>query len=80
MSRHSILKFVLMFAFSNLTGYCFAVAAAPNIPGVEPVWEKGTVWGLVGFLMWWILGKLSKQLDGLTAAVEKLADRIAKGG
>lgn len=74
--KRKAIKFALMLAFSTASGYCFAAAATPDFPALDPWIEKGGVWGLTGMLMWWILGRFSKQLDALTSAVEKLA---AKG-
>ena len=75
--RHRLLKFAITFAFSCATGYCMAQAASPDLPAVDPWIEKGGVWGLTGMLMWWILGRFSRQLDGLTTAVEKLTEKLS---
>lgn len=63
-------------AFAVVTGYLFAQQTPIDLPGMSPIIEKGGSWALVAVLMYWILGKLSKQLDGLTAAVEKLSDHL----
>ena len=62
--------------FALLAGYFFAQQTPLDIPGIAPWIEKGGSWALVAILMYWILGKLSRQLDALTAAVEKLSDHL----
>lgn len=62
--------------FALLTGYLFAQQTPIDVPGWSPLVEKGGSWALVAVLMYWILGKLSRQLDGLTSAVEKLTDHL----
>jgi len=67
-----MIRTLLAFGISG----AFAQAATPDLPGIDSVLEKGGVWALVGMLMWWILGVLSKKLDSLGASIDKLADKI----
>jgi hypothetical protein len=54
----------------------FAQATDIDVPGINEVVEKGGVWGIVGLLLYWVLGRFSKQLDALGASIEKLADKL----
>ncbi len=65
-------------------GY-IAQAQVPTDPGYGALVEKGGAWAIVGILMWWILGKLSKQMDdqkdstsALRESIDKLADKIER--
>lgn len=61
--------------FSIGAGYV-AQTQVPEIPGLPEIVEKAGVWGLAAMLMWWVLGKLSKQLDSLESAIDRLAEKI----
>jgi hypothetical protein len=50
-------------------------AQSEVLPGVDTVIEKGGVWGIVGLLLYWVLGRFSKQLDDLP---DRIADKIAE--
>lgn len=57
-----------------------AQSQIPPEPGLGAIVEKGGAWALVGILMWWILGKLSGQIDRLITSVDTLSDKLEKHG
>ena len=69
-------RIILILAISTLFGFTFSQAATPDLPGVDAVVEKGGVWAIAGILMWWVLGKLSGQIDRMINSVDKLAEKI----
>lgn len=54
-----------------------AVLAAQDIPvsGIE-VLDRAGLAGIAVALVWWMMTSFSKRLDKLTAAVERLAEKI----
>ena len=51
-----------------------AILAAQDVPGVETIAEKAGLGAIAVILLWWMLGRFSKQLDKLTAAIERLIE------
>ena len=51
----------------------FVVAQATPLPD----FEKFGFGGLVGFLVWWMTQRLSKQIDGLADVIKKLHDSLS---
>jgi len=51
----------------------FAVAEA--VP-LETVVEKGSLGAVATVTLWWVLGKLSKQLDALDKSISNLGDQV----
>lgn len=78
-----VVAVILKIGFSIAVGGLAADGLAQAVPALDTMVEKGGAWALVGLLMWWILGVLSKKLDAqtistekLTVAIDKLSDRV----
>jgi hypothetical protein len=51
-------------------------AQTADIPGIDTIVEKSGVWGIVGLLLYYLLGRFDKKLDALTEAIEKLVAKV----
>ena len=51
-----------------------AIVAAQDVPGIDALAEKAGLGAIAVILLWWMLGRFSKQLDKLTVAIERLIE------